>query len=294
MPNMDEETGAEQMTATVRQRVSSVLDADAQSATALDGGEVGSVYRVTFRDRPDVAVKVDDSPLGIEAAMLQYLDRDTPLPVPDVLHVEPELLVLSFVRGDGRFGERAERDLARHVASLHDVSADAFGFPFDTLSGPFSQSNPWTESWIDFFRERRLLPFARTARDAGALPATEFDRVQRLAETLDTRLVEPATPSLLHGDIHPGNVVVADGTVRAVLDPAIYFGHAEVDLAYVDRLDSIGAAFYDEYRRHRNISERYFDERRDVYIAFHALENVRFFGDDGLPRLDSALDRLGV
>jgi len=291
---MDEGTGTERPKATVRQRVSSVLDADAQSATALDGGEVGSVYRVSFSGRPDAAVKVDDSPLGIEAAMLQYLDRDTPLPVPDVLHVEPDLLVLSFIGGDSRFGERAERDLARHVASLHDVSAEAFGFPFDTLSGPFSQSNPWTESWIDFFRERRLLPFARAARNDGVLPGTEFDRVQRLAETLDARLAEPATPSLLHGDIHPGNAVVADGTVRAVLDPAIYFGHAEVDLAYVDRLDSIGAAFYDEYRRHRDISEWYFEERRDVYIAFHALENVRFYGDNRLPRLDSALDRLGV
>ncbi|MFB6223509.1 MAG: fructosamine kinase family protein [Haloarcula sp.] len=291
---MDDGTGTERTEATVLQRVSSVLDADAHDAMELDGGEVGSVYRVTFRDRPDVAVKVSDSPLGIEAAMLQYLDRNTRLPVPEVLHVEPELLVLSFIGGDGRFDERAERNLARHVASLHNVSADAFGFPFDTLSGPFSQSNLWTESWIDFFRERRLLPFATAARNDGALPAAAFDRVQRLAETLDARLVEPATPALLHGDIHPGNAVVADGTVRAVLDPAIYFGHAEVDLAYVDRLDSIGAAFYDEYRRHRAISAEYFEERRDVYVAFHALENVRFFGNDRLPRLESALDRLGV
>ncbi|KAA9395855.1 fructosamine kinase [Haloarcula sp. CBA1130] len=291
---MDEGASAEQETATVLQRVSSVLSADARDALELDGGEVGSVYRVSFRDRSDVAAKVDDSPLGIEAAMLQYLDRNTPLPVPKVLHVEPELLVMSFIGGDDRFDERAERDLARHVASLHDISADAFGFPFDTLSGPFSQSNPWTDSWIDFFRERRLLPFATAARNDGVLPATEFDRVQRLADTLDTRLVEPATPSLLHGDIHPGNAVVADGTVRAVLDPAIYFGHAEVDLAYVSRLESIGDAFFDEYCRHRDISAGYFEERRDVYVAFHALENVRFFGDDGLPRLDSALDRLGV
>ena len=291
---MDDGTGAKRTKATVLQRVSSVLNADAHDATALDGGEVGSVYRVSFHDRPDVAVKVDDSPLGTEAAMLQYLDRDTPLPVPEVLHVEPELLVLSFIRGDGRFDERAERDLARHVAALHDTSADVFGFPFDTLSGPFSQSNPWTDSWIDFFRAQRLLPFATAARNEGALPAGEFDRVQRLAETLDARLVEPATPSLLHGDIHPGNAVVADGTVRAVLDPAIYFGHAEVDLAYVDRLDSIGAAFYDEYRQHRDISAGYFEERRDVYVAFHALENVRFFGEDELPRLERALDRLGM
>ncbi|MDS0223070.1 fructosamine kinase family protein [Haloarcula sp. S1AR25-5A] len=291
---MDEDRGMEQKTNAVLNRVSNALDADATDATELDGGQVGSVYRVSFGDRPDVAAKVDDSPLGIEAAMLQYLDRETPLPVPTVRYVEPGLLVMPFISGERQFGERAERDLARHVAALHDTSARAFGFPFDTLSGPYNQPNPWTGSWTDFFRERRLLPFATAARDDGSLPATVFNRVRRLADTLDERLVEPDSPSLLHGDIHPGNVIVADGAVEAVLDPAIYFGHDEVDLAYLELSASIGDAFYDEYRRHRTISEGYFAERRDVYAAFHALENVRFFGDDVVPRLDSALDRLGL
>ncbi|GCF15831.1 aminoglycoside phosphotransferase [Haloarcula mannanilytica] len=291
---MDENPGMEQSTAAVLDRVSKALGADAQDVTELDGGQVGSVYRVSFNDQQDVAVKVDDSPLGIEAGMLQYLDRETRLPVPAVLHIEQDLLVLPFIRGDEQFDERAERDLARHVAALHDISAPAFGFPFDTLSGPYSQSNPWTDSWVEFFRERRLLPFARAARDEGSLPETEFDRVRTLADTLDERLVEPDSPSLLHGDIHPGNVIVSDGTVQAVLDPAIYFGHDEVDLAYLELSESISDAFYDEYRRHRDISDSYFAERRDVYTAFHALENVRFFGDDVGPRLDRALDRLGL
>jgi fructosamine-3-kinase len=85
-----------------------------------------------------------------------------------------------------------------------------------------------------------------------------------------------------------------DGTVRVVLDPAIYFGHDEVDLAYIGLSESIGEAFFDEYRRHRNVSNEFFEERYDVYAAFHTLENVRFFGDDLLPELDRALDRLGL
>jgi fructosamine-3-kinase len=291
---MEENPGMEQSTTVVLDRVSRALDADAREAAELDGGKVGSVYRVTFTDRPDVVAKVDDSPLGIEATMLQYLERETLLPVPAVLHVEPDLLVLPFIRGDEQFDERAERDLARHVAVLHNTSAPAFGFPFDTLSGPYSQSNPWTDSWIDFFRERRLLPFARGAQKEGCLPATEFDRVRQLADTLDERLVEPDSPSLLHGDIHPGNVIVSDGAIQAVLDPAIYFGHDEIDLAYLELSESISDAFYDEYRRHRDISDGYFAERHDVYAAFHALENVRFFGDDLVPRLDRALARLGL
>lgn len=275
-------------------RVSSALDATATAATELDGGMVGTVYRVSFADRPPVAAKVDDAPLGVEANMLEYLARESRLPVPTVYHVEPGLLVLEYVDGDGAFSERAERDLARHVAALHDVSADAYGFPFDTLSGPYTQSNPWTDSWIEFFRERRVVPFAEAARAEGSLPAAEYDRVLAFADALDHLLVEPSSPSLLHGDVHPGNVVVDDGAVEAVLDPAIYYGHDEVDLAYVARLDSVGEPFFDEYRRHRDVPDAFFDERRDVYAAFHALENVRFFGADVLPTLRDVLDRLGL
>lgn len=275
-------------------RVSRALDADARTATELDGGEVGTVYRVGFADRDPVAAKVDDAPLGVEAAMLEYLERETSLPVPTVLHVEPGLLLLAFVDGDGAFDERAERDLARHVAALHEVTAERAGFPFDTLSGPYSQSNPWTDSWIAFFRDRRLLPYATAANDEGSLPDADLARVRDLAASLEDRLVEPDTLSLLHGDLHPGNVVVDDGTVRVVLDPAIYYGHDEVDLAYVALSSATGEAFFEEYRRHREISSGFAEGRRDVYLAFHVLENVRFFGADLLPELDSALDRLGL
>lgn len=274
-------------------RVSAALDAEAVDATELDGGMVGTVYRVSFADREPAAAKVDDAPLGVEATMLEYLARETSLPVPSVDHVERGLLVMEYVDGDGVFDDRAERDLARRVAALHDVSADAYGFPFDTLSGPYTQSNPWTDSWVEFFRDRRVRPFAEAARAEGSLPTGEYERVRAFADALDDLLVEPAAPSLLHGDVHPGNVVISDGAVEGVLDPAVYFGHDEVDLAYVARLDSIGDAFFDEYGRHRDAPAGFFDVRRDAYAAFHALENVRFFGSDALSALDTALDRLG-
>lgn len=277
----------------VRERVSAALSAPVTDVTELDGGMVGRVFRASVTDRAPVAVKVDDSPLPNEARMLTYLGDETPLPVPEVYHAEADLLVMEYVDGDGRFDERAQRSLATNVAALHDVTADAYGFPFDTLSGPFMQSNPWTDSWIEFFRERRVLPFARAARAEGSLPDAAFERVQRFAAALDDLLVEPDAPSLVHGDIHPGNVIVADGAVQAVIDPAIYFGHDELDLAYVARSDSIGEAFFEEYGHHRDVDPGYFDERRDVYTVFHVVENVRFFGAELLPRLDRALDRVG-
>lgn len=278
----------------VLDRVSSALGAKALDVTELDGGMVGTVYRVSFMERAPVAAKVDGAPLDVEADMLEYLECKTALPVPTVLHAEEGLLLMEYIDGDDRFDERAERNLGSHIAALHEVSANAFGFPFDTLSGPYTQSNPWTDSWIEFFRDHRLLPYAKAAKDEGTLPVAEYERVRRLAGTLDDCLVEPASPSLLHGDVHPGNVIVADGTVQAILDPAIYFGHNEIDLAYVTRSNSIGDAFLDEYQSHRGIPEAFFEVRKEVYEAFHILENVRFFGKTLLPEFDWALSRLGI
>jgi len=139
-----------------------------------------------------------------------------------------------------------------------------------------------------------VMPFAEAAHADGALPDATFDRVGAFADRLDELLAEPDAPALLHGDVHPGNVVFEEGEVRAVLDPAIFYGHDEFDLSYVLRSDAVGDAFLAEYRRHRDVDPAFFETRRDVYDAFHALENVRFFGDRLLGRLDRALDRVGV
>lgn len=275
-------------------RVSAAIGADVTDITELEGGLVGRVFRVSLAGREPVAVKVDDVPLENEARMLAYLADETALPVPAVHHVESGLLVMEYVDGDGILDERAERALADHLAALHDISADAYGFPFDTLSGPFLQSNPWTDSWIGFFRDQRLLPFARAASEDGSLSSDGFERVQALAERLDDLLVEPAEPALLHGDLHPGNVVVGDGAVQAVIDPAIYFGHDELGLAYAERSPELGETFLDQYRRNRPIPPGYVEKRRDVYTAFHVLENVRYFGTEIRPRLDEALAAVGV
>lgn len=275
-------------------RVASALSATPADATELDGGMVGSVHRLDFADRDPVAVKRGPTRLDVEARMLAYLARQSPLPVPTVLHADPDLLVMTYVEGDGRFDAAAEADGAAHLAALHDVTADAFGFPFETLSGPYRQPNPWTDSWIEFFRDRRLRPFARAAAQEGTLPESHYDRVETLAGRLDELLVEPDAPSLIHGDFHEANMVVRDGRVAAVFDPATYFAHDELDLAFVDASDSFGDPFFDAYRERREIRDGFFETRRHVYAVFHALENVRFFGRDLLDRLDDAFESVGV
>jgi fructosamine-3-kinase len=80
--------------------------------------------------------------------------------------------------------------------------------------------------------------------------------------------------------------------VAAFLDPATYYAHAEVELAYVDWTDTFGDAFFERYDARRGVAPG-FDERRDVYALYPLLVHVYYFGDPYPDELATTLDRLG-
>ena len=274
-------------------RVAAALDARPVELTALDGGMIGSVHRVELEDGRTVAAKTGDTPLEIEAFMLRYLASESDLPVPAVLRADDELLVLEYVAGESTFSPAAERDAADHLAALHGVSADTFGFPRDTLTGPVRQPNPWTESWPAFFGDHRLRHVADLAADGGAVSESLRDRVEAVASDLDSLLSPPDAPGLVHGDAWTTNLLARDGEIRAFLDPACYYAHPEVELAYVDWTDTFGEAFFDRYRERRGIEPGFFDRRRFVYRLYPLLVHAHLFGGRYPDALDETLDRLG-
>lgn len=278
--------------AALRTRVEDLTGTAVEAATDLDGGEVGRARRLDLADGRALVAKTGPTPLSVEGRMLRYLDDRTDLPVPAVHHAADDLLLLSFVPGDGAVTPAVERDAAERLAALHGATADAYGFPFDTLSGRLAQPNPWTESWTAFFREHRLLRVARAAREAGALPAALHERVRALAADLDAHLAEPAAPALVHGDVWRGNLVVRDGAVAAFLDPACYYGHREVELAYVAWTGTFGSAFLERYRELRPPAAGA-AARRPVYELLPVLEHVEQFGASYLPAVRERLDALG-
>ncbi|WP_276300815.1 fructosamine kinase family protein [Halorussus lipolyticus] len=276
--------------------VEDALGVSTISVAELDGGEVGRVHRVSLADGRTVAAKTGDTPLEVEAFMLSVLG-DHGLAVPEVFHAGDDLLVLEYVEGDGEFGPDAQRDVARRLAALHEETPrkalGRFGFPRDTLSGPYRQPNPWTDSWVAFYRDHRLRRMAEAARDEGLLSASLSDRLDALADDLGSWLPDSPRPSLIHGDVWAENVVARDGEVRAFLDPACYVGHAEIELAYAD-FAGLGEAFFETYDRERGLDSGFFEGRRAVYQLYPLLEHLRYFEDDRYARkIETRLTDLG-
>ena len=261
-------------------------------AAELDGGQVGSVHRVDLADGRRVVVKTAAADLTVEARMLAHLADEGGLLVPTTHHAAEDLLILSFVAGDADLTPAVERDAADRLAALHVVEADAFGFPFDTLTGPYRQPNPWTDDWPTFFGQHRLGRAASRAREEGSLPVELAERLSVLVADLDGVLDHDPTPSLIHGDVWRENVLTDGESVRAFLDPACYYADPEVELAYAEWTDLAGDAFFERYREVAGVDAGY-DERAAVYRLYPLLTHLRYFGAEYLEPIRETLSDVG-
>lgn len=262
----------------------------------LHGGTVGEVYRLDFAARLPLVAKVASPPfakLDIEAYMLRLLRERSALPVPEVIHSEPTLLIMTYIDGDSRFGADVQQHAAELLATLHEVKGDAFGLERDTLIGSLSQPNTRSDSWVEFFREQRLLFMARGAVADGRMSPVFYQRIERLAETLDDLLEEPSYPSLIHGDVWTTNVLASQGRVTGFVDPAVYYADAEIELAFTTLFNTFSEPFFKRYHSLRPIRPGFFEIRRDLYNLYPLLVHVRIFGGGYVHSVDGVLRKLG-
>jgi protein-ribulosamine 3-kinase len=242
-----------------------------------------------------------DALLGAEARGLEELAAADEVRVPRVVAsgegvdtragTGPAWLLLEWLEPGGAQSGSWER-LGRELAALHRHRSGRFGADADNFIGSLPQANGPADSWPAFWRDRRLEPQLARALDAGLLGDRDRRRFDRLFGRLDA-LLEPAAAdgaSLLHGDLWSGNVhMMADGT-PAIIDPSVYCGHREVDLAMADLFGGFGAGFRHAYEAAWPLAPGYAPARRAVYQLYYLLVHVNLFGAGYVGRTRGALD----
>lgn len=254
------------------------------------GGCVGDVRKLSLADGRTAVAKLGGG-AALEGRMLRDLAARSKLPVPNVLFADETLLVMTYIDAAGRLSDRAQEDAADHLAQLHAITSDRFGFDYDTVVGGLHQPNPWTASWRDFFRDHRLLAMAGEALRAGRLPPVTMTRIETLAGRLDRWIDDSARPSLVHGDMWTGNILCRGDRAVGFVDPAIYFADAEIELAFSTLFGTFGEPFFRRYAEHRPIAPGFFEERRDLYNLYPLLVHVRLFGGNYVAQVDQIVRR---
>lgn len=248
--------------------------------TPLAGGCVARVYRAGFAQGDDLVVKIDTGPdakLDIEGGMLDRL-RAAGVRVPSVVHAAPSLLAMEFIENDGRRSSAGEAELGRIVADLHGNTADRYGLDHDTLIGPLDQPNGWSEHWAVFYAEQRIRPMADRAEQRGALPAGCRDRLRVLCHRMPDLVPEPNPPALIHGDLWAGNMLWRAGRPAALIDPAAYYADPEIELAFIELMGGLGAAFWEAYERVRPLDPAFRAMRCALYQLYPLLVHAALFG----------------
>lgn len=245
----------------------------------LSGGDLSTVFRLTLADGGTLVVK-QAATATAEAQMLRAI-RAAGAPAPDVIAAEGEWLLMDDVAA-GDSISAAWPDLALSIACLHAASGADYGWPVDHAFGTVAIDNRPMPDWPAFWAERRLLchlPYVRTdlAR-----------RIERLAGALHDHLPRHPVPSLLHGDLWGGNVLVADNRIAALIDPACYHGDREVDMAMLTLFDRPPQSFFDALAPAAG-----WQHRQPVYRLWPLLVHLRLFGDSYANSVDGALRATG-
>jgi fructosamine-3-kinase len=181
------------------------------------------------------------------------------------------------------------RQMGQALARIHRVKGERCGFEGHNYWGSLRQDNTPHRHWVDFLRKRRLAPRLQAAVAGGHLPLEVAGRVERLSERLAELCGPPVAPALLHGDAHHNNFLsTAQGPV--LIDPAVYYGHPEMDLAFVDFFAPVPPAFFAGYREIAPIDGG-FAERRDLWRIPAWLAMVEVDGPKHVAELLAALRR---
>lgn len=238
---------------------------------------------------------IEEDMFAAEANGLRLLRAGGSLCIPEVLGLgkigQKHYLLLEYI--DSRYPqENYWEELGHKLALQHQQTAKNFGLEDNNYIGRLPQNNEPMSKWVDFFRERRLNVQLGLAIYNGLVDKKFADRFKSLYPQLPELLPEEP-PALLHGDLWSGNVMVGAVGEPCLIDPAVYFGHREAELAFTELFGGFDPRFYSAYQEAKPLEQGY-EERKNIYNLYPLMVHVNLFGTSYLSGVERTLGRFGV
>lgn len=187
----------------------------------------------------------------------------------------PGLLLMEYLQPASNTYGMDER-LGRGIAQLHRKAASAFGFHHSNYCGTTLQDNTWSDSWPEFYAQRRIWSLVEQIKKSRGMSIEEQKIYEKLVVRIPVLLPNQAVPSLIHGDLWSGNYMyTANGS--ALIDPACYYADREMELGMMKLFGGFSSRVWEAYQEEFPLPDDW-KERNRLYQLYHALNHYLLFG----------------
>lgn len=178
----------------------------------------------------------------------------------------------------------------RQLAALHSFSNKHFGLETDNYIGSLPQTNKMCKDWATFYAKRRIIPQIKAAVSQHKLSSNYLYSEDRWVSFFQ-KLYPDEPPALLHGDLWSGNKMVSASGKPVLIDPAVYFGHREMDLSMMLLFGGFDKALFSAYQEVYPLEADW--EKRVVWCQLYPLlVHANLFGGGYIQQVSHILNLL--
>ena len=287
------------MNSDLRSRLEKKFAEPIKSTIAVSGGCIANSCKLQLSSGREFFLKQSgggsSSSFASEARGLEELRKSGVVRVPEVVDKGPNFLLLEWIEVGKNSSDSSMEELGRQLAELHSFHGEKFGFVEDNYLGDSPQSNlsstAGKDNWAIFFAGNRLHFQAELAEKKGYATPEIRGLLDVLIEKIPDLLSgTEEKPSLLHGDLWCGNYLIDVDGRPWLIDPAVYYGHREADLAMTSLFGGFTKTFYSAYESAFPLVPGY-PEREPLYQLYHLMNHLNLFGTGYYGQVLSILKR---
>lgn len=251
----------------------------------LETSEGNFFLKTNFEETRDI--------FEMEADGLDMMRANSPLKIPEVFHhgreADYNFILMEWIAPD-KTNSIYWQELGLGVAQMHMATQQAFGYKTTNYIASIPQQNQPNHSWSEFFIQNRLEPLIGRAYYENHIDLDFFKKFKRIYPILED-FFPKEKPALLHGDLWSGNIMRGKNGIPVLIDPAVYFGHREMDLAFSRLFGGFEEIFYTSYETVFPL-EQGFNHRIPVYNLYPLLAHLLLFGKSYLSMIGKTVNRL--
>jgi len=264
-------------------RLENILQQKIISFQKVGGGCISKAQKIVTEVGDEFFLKTDSVPASFskEANGLLEIAKSKTLIVPNIIAVDNDFLLLQYIE-PGLTSPDFFIDFAKQYAEMHRYTSESFGFYEDNYLGSSLQPNrplgDEANNWPLFFFNKRLnYQFSLVEQNGYATDELRhlFSQLENKFDTILNAPIEP--PCLLHGDLWAGNFMINKAGKAVLIDPAVYYGNREADLAMTSIFGGFPQVFYDAYHAAYPLADGW-EYRQNIYKLYHILNHLNLFG----------------